>query len=112
MDIRKEVSTILLSLTAFAFIGAATTLDLYLPTKTTTVENEFGHTLWRSKSEESVLLDATKNKNYSAFVTKLSRFGRHEWSKFTEDQKLRAMERADGSQVSPDEAVFIMDRNY
>lgn len=75
-------------------------------------KNEYGHSLWKSKSESEVLKMETEDYNVDAFKSKLSRFGLHEWSQLTPEQQKKAMDLADNSQFAPDVAVFKVSRAY
>jgi hypothetical protein len=77
-----------------------------------TRKNEYGHSLWKSKSESEVLKMETEDYNIDAFKAKLSRFGLHEWSHLSDEQQKKAMDLADNSQFSPDVAVFKVSRAY
>lgn len=88
------------------------TSDLYLPEAEKYQRNSQGQVLWQSKSEDQLLLNKTKNYNYDTFRAELSPFALHEWMKFSPEQKRKAMEYADRTQLSPDMAVFKVDSNY
>ena len=86
--------------------------DLYLPERGKVERNNIGQPLWQSKSEDQVLLKETKGYNYKTFKARLSPFALHEWMNFTPEQKRKAMEYADRTQLSPDTAIFKVDLNY
>ncbi len=96
-----------------SLISAANTTDLYVtPAEETPKHNKYNHNLWKSKNEEQVLLEETQIYNQNKFVAQLTPLARNEWSQFTREQKQSAMELADGTTVSPDQAVFITTLNY
>ncbi len=93
-------------------LGMDNPTDLYMPAPEQSMQNSQGETLWKSKSEEMLLLKDTRDYNYDKFVSRLSKFGRYEWGKMSREQKLKAMELADRTQTPPDSAVFIVDEHY
>jgi hypothetical protein len=70
--------------------------------------NESNQPLWKSKSENEVLKKMTRRCNQRTFKAKLSRFGKHEWVRLSREERKKAMDMADNTQLSPDDAVFTV----
>lgn len=93
--------------------ATSSTSELYIPAPAEPVkQNEYGQDLWKSKSEDYIVQLETQTYNYKSFTSKLSPLALHEWTQFSREQKQKAMEYADGTQFSPDAAVFRFDTNY
>jgi hypothetical protein len=101
--IQKKISLVLFGISAVAV--SCTNAD---NEKT----NEIGQPLWSTKTQQEYLKLETDEYNEDSFKSELSTFALHEWYQLTPEQKKKAMEYADKTQLSPDAAVLKVDPNY
>jgi hypothetical protein len=100
----------------FAVIGLSLVLCSFFKSKSADHEekkyNDANQELWSSKSPDEVLKMDTKRYNRRSFENQLSAFGYYEYKKLNKEQRHQAMKVADGSQISPDAAVFIISPTF
>ena len=100
----------------FAVLGLSLVLCSFFKSKNTDGEekkyNEANQELWSSKSPDEVLKMDTKRYNRRTFESQLSSLGYYEYKKLSKEQRQQAMKLADGSQFSPDAAVFIISPSF
>jgi hypothetical protein len=104
-SIQKKMTVALIGLSVFSvnFMRVADAREL---------KNNMGQELWSSTTQDEVLKMETKDYNIKTFKAKLSRFALTEFQRLNEDQKAKAMDYADKTQLSPDAAVMMASPNY
>lgn len=96
----SKIAFLGIAIASVAFVGAVSA-D---PAEERT--NQMGQSLWRRLSPQEYQDMETREYNEKMFESSLSEFALAEFRKFSPEQKKRAMELADNSQYSPENAVF------
>jgi len=74
-------------------------------------KNYWGQDVWRCPQKDQLMKELAQERNLETFTHRLSKLGCHQWTLLTREQRLRAMELADQTMMSPDAAVFAVSPN-